>query len=140
MNPWKFRKCLFNSLILQSFFKSALSGLTLFFATDSLLKIMKNAFCFTLKKLFLSSRYLKLVSAIFIKFLFFHQKRTFRSDAIFCNWQPFENNEKCFLFHLKKALFVVKIFKACVRYFYQIFIFPPNDSLLKTMKNVFYFI
>ena len=31
-------------------------------------------------------------------------------------------------------------FKACVRYFYQIFIFPPNDSLLKTMKNVFYFI
>ena len=24
--------------------------------------------------------------------------------------------------------------------FYQIFIFPPNDSPLKTIKNVFYFI
>ena len=24
--------------------------------------------------------------------------------------------------------------------FYQIFVFPPNDSLSKTMKSVFYFI
>ena len=32
-----------------------------------------------------------------------------------------------------------KIFlKACVSYFYQIFIFSPNDSLSKTMKNAFY--
>ena len=31
-------------------------------------------------------------------------------------------------------------FKACVRYFYQIFIFSPNDSPSKTVKNVFYFI
>ena len=31
-------------------------------------------------------------------------------------------------------------FKACVRYFYQIFIFLPNDSTSKTMKNAFYFI
>ena len=31
-------------------------------------------------------------------------------------------------------------FKACVRYSYQIFIFLPNDSLSKTVKNVFYFI
>ena len=31
-------------------------------------------------------------------------------------------------------------FKACVRYFYQIFIFSPNDSSLKTVKNAFYFI
>ena len=30
--------------------------------------------------------------------------------------------------------------KACVRYFHQIFIFSPNDSLSKTMKNAFYFI
>ena len=35
---------------------------------------------------------------------------------------------------------VFYVFKACVRYFYQIFIFTPNDSPLKTMKNVFYFI
>ena len=32
------------------------------------------------------------------------------------------------------------IFKACVHYFYQIFIFSPNDRPSKTMKNVFYFI
>ena len=31
-------------------------------------------------------------------------------------------------------------FKACVRYFHQIFIFSPNDSSSKTMKNTFYFI
>ena len=31
-------------------------------------------------------------------------------------------------------------FKACVCYFYQIFIFSPNDSLSKTTKNAFYFI
>ena len=30
--------------------------------------------------------------------------------------------------------------KACVRYFHQIFIFSPNDSTLKTMKNAFYFV
>ena len=30
--------------------------------------------------------------------------------------------------------------KAGFRYFYQICIFSPNDSPLKTMKNVFYFI
>ena len=30
-------------------------------------------------------------------------------------------------------------FKACVLYFYQIFIFSPNDSPLETMRNVFYF-
>ena len=30
--------------------------------------------------------------------------------------------------------------KACVCYFYQIFIYAPNDSPSKTMKNVFYFI
>ena len=29
--------------------------------------------------------------------------------------------------------------KAFVCYFYQIFIFSPNDSLLKTMENVFFF-
>ena len=31
-------------------------------------------------------------------------------------------------------------FKACVCYFVSIFIFTPNDSPLKTMKNAFYFI
>ena len=30
--------------------------------------------------------------------------------------------------------------KACVGYFYQIFIFSPNDSPSKSTKNVFYFI
>ena len=30
--------------------------------------------------------------------------------------------------------------KACVRYFFQIFIFSSNDRPSKTMKNVFYFI
>ena len=30
--------------------------------------------------------------------------------------------------------------KACVRYFLSNFYFSPNDSPLKTMKNVFYFI
>ena len=32
------------------------------------------------------------------------------------------------------------IVKACVRYFYQISVFAPNDSPSKTMKSVFYFI
>ena len=31
-------------------------------------------------------------------------------------------------------------FKACARYFHQIFIFSPNNSPSKTMKNAFYFI
>ena len=31
-------------------------------------------------------------------------------------------------------------FKARARYFHQIFIFSPNDSPSKTMKNAFYFI
>ena len=31
-------------------------------------------------------------------------------------------------------------FKACVRYFCQIFIFSSNDSPSKTIKNIFYFI
>ena len=31
-------------------------------------------------------------------------------------------------------------FEACVGYFLSSFIFSPNDSPLKTMKNVFYFI
>ena len=35
---------------------------------------------------------------------------------------------------------VYSSFKACIRYFYQIFIFSPNDSPSKTMKNAFYFI
>ena len=30
--------------------------------------------------------------------------------------------------------------KACVRYFFKIFCFSPNDSPSKTMKNIFYFI
>ena len=32
------------------------------------------------------------------------------------------------------------LFKACVHYFHQIFVFSPNDSPSKTMKNAFYFI
>ena len=30
--------------------------------------------------------------------------------------------------------------KACVPYFYQIFIFSTNNSPSKTMENVFYFV
>ena len=37
-------------------------------------------------------------------------------------------------FHQKHLL------KACVCYFHQIFILPPNDSPSKTMKNTFHFI
>ena len=32
------------------------------------------------------------------------------------------------------------LLKACVSYFLSNFYFQPNDSLSKTMKNVFYFI
>ena len=39
-----------------------------------------------------------------------------------------------------RTIFSFPFLKACVRYFYQVFIFLPNDSPLKTMKNVFYFI
>ena len=41
---------------------------------------------------------------------------------------------------LQKNVVFSMIFKACVRYYHQIFIFPPNDSPSKTMKNAFYFI
>ena len=41
---------------------------------------------------------------------------------------------------MKKPNPVEYIFKGCVRYFHQIFIFPRNDSSSKTMKNAFYFI
>ena len=43
-------------------------------------------------------------------------------------------------FMLKKTWCPRLPLKACVRYFYQIFIFSPNDSPSKTMKNAFYFI
>ena len=33
----------------------------------------------------------------------------------------------------------IYVFKACVRYFYRIFIFSANDGPSKTMKNDFYF-
>ena len=39
-----------------------------------------------------------------------------------------------------KKVILESSFKACVRYFYQISIFSPNDSPSKTMKNAFYFI
>ena len=35
--------------------------------------------------------------------------------------------------------FLITLFKACVRYFHQIFIFSRNDSPSKTMKNAFLF-
>ena len=36
---------------------------------------------------------------------------------------------------------IIKILiKACIHYFHQIFIFSPNDSPSKAVKNVFYFI
>ena len=36
-------------------------------------------------------------------------RRSLRSETIFCNWKPFKNDWKCFLFHLK-SFFVIKIF------------------------------
>ena len=39
-----------------------------------------------------------------------------------------------------KCSLTISLFKACVRDFYQIFIFLPNDNPSKTMKNAFYFI
>ena len=41
---------------------------------------------------------------------------------------------------MKKPNPVEYIFKACVPYFHQTFIFSQNDSASKTMKNAFYFI
>ena len=35
---------------------------------------------------------------------------------------------------------MLRQFKACVRYFLSNFYYSPNDSLSKTMKNIFYFI
>ena len=42
--------------------------------------------------------------------------------------------------HWIRIFMVFSLFKACVCYFHQIFIFPPNDSPSKTMKNAFCFI
>ena len=42
---------------------------------------------------------------------------TLRSDATFGNWKPFKNNEKCFLFHVKRSFrsqdFFVLTFWSC---------------------------
>ena len=43
----------------------------------------------------------------------------------------------CFCFFFPQIL---KLFKACVRYFLTNFYFSPNDSPSKTMEDVFYFI
>ena len=49
-----------------------------------------------------------------------------------------------FVTHLRKAgtkaPVIQSLIKTSIRYFYQIFIFSPNDSPWKTMKNAFYFI
>ena len=58
---------------------------------------------------FISLRYLKLASAIFYQIF------------IFTKWQPFQNYEKCFLFHLKSS------FRS--RYS-QIFVFPSSPLFL----------
>ena len=50
---------------------------------------------------------------------------------------PHCQNKKDLHCHQYKSLLLVK---ACVHYFYQIFIYSSNDSPSKTMKNVFYFI
>ena len=36
------------------------------------------------------------------------QRRTLRSEIIFGDWNPFKNDEKCFLFHLKSSLRIFK--------------------------------
>ena len=43
------------------------------------------------------------------------------------------NNYECFI----ECYYYLKLASAI---FYQIFVFSPNDSALKTMKNIFYFI
>ena len=56
-----------------------------------------------------------------------------------------KENQKTRLDHLyrvkrKEYKRAVEELKACVRYFLLNFYFSPNDSPLKTMKNIFYFI
>ena len=50
--------------------------------------------------------------------------------------------KKCYfsIFYRKYLINISSYLKACVRYFSSIFYFSLNDSLSKTMKNVFYFI
>ena len=36
-------------------------------------------------------------------------RRTLRSETIFSSWKPFKNDEKCFLFHLKRFFHVQDI-------------------------------
>ena len=52
-----------------------------------------------------------------IKFTKFTESRTLRSETIFGNWNPFKNDEKCFLFYLKSFFFVLQIF----RFFFWLF-------------------
>ena len=66
-------------------------------------------------------------------------------------WAKFDSNscvlrKKLYIFNFIRILQEIFFFfenwsclKACLRYFYQIFIFSPNDSPPKTMKNAFYF-
>ena len=53
-------------------------------------------------------------------------------DIIYESWLPW--------YCSNDILYNILIFKACVRYFLWKFYFSLNDSPLKTMKNVFYFI
>ena len=62
-------------------------------------------------------------------FFFFVLFLLFFSEDAFLDW-----TEKVY-WHLKGI-----IVKACVCYFHQIFIYLPNDSPSKTIKNTFYFI
>ena len=39
--------------------------------------------------------------------------------------------------HFFPPYFTHQLFKACVRYFFQIFVFSTYDSSSKTMKNLF---
>ena len=58
----------------------------------------------------------------------------------FVNQQSKVNNRDIYELKTVKVFVNKDVLKACVCYFYQIFIFSPNDIPLKTMKNVFYFI
>ena len=64
-----------------------------------------------------------------------HQKKIHSTTHNTCTGELTE----CIRNDWNKVLTHVNI-KACVHYFYQIFIFSPNDSPLNTMKNVFHFI
>ena len=74
-----------------------------------------------------------LYSPVFCNTSIKHWKRNYRNVKNLA----VANSCKESIFHKNLYLY---FFKACVCYFFSIFYLSPNDSPLKNMKNVFYFI